>query len=200
VSKESIQYTVSSTSQPLSQRPSSPSSKVSPLPFSLLPTHSLPTPHSPLHMKSWLVIGCVTLAITLLSSIIRPDDAKWFRRLQRPQWLTFEKLIPVIWTIVFIGGGWSAYIVWEQTQSWAWMIAYIVLELVTIAFTPALFWSHSLKLATYIGGTGFLIALGLAIDTTQISVWAAALLIPYLLWSPIGTATTWQMNKLNPQT
>jgi translocator protein len=28
-------------------------------------------------------------------------------------------------------------------------------------------------------------------------MWAAVLLIPYLLWSPIGTFTTWQMDKLN---
>ncbi|MEM9949495.1 MAG: TspO protein, partial [Cyanobacteria bacterium P01_D01_bin.36] len=26
---------------------------------------------------------------------------------------------------------------------------------------------------------------------------AAVLLIPYLLWSPIGTITTWEMSKIN---
>ncbi len=148
-------------------------------------------------LKSWMVIGIVTLAIALLANIIKPKDVKWFRRLQRPRWLTFEKLIPVIWSTVFVCGAWSAYVVWEQTQSWTWMAAYILLELVTIAFTPALFWSHSLKLATYIGGLGFAIALCLTLAVLGVSVWAAALLIPYLLWSPIGTFTTWEMNKLN---
>ncbi len=148
-------------------------------------------------LKSWMVIGIVTVAIALLANVIRPKDVKWFRRLQRPNWLTFEKLIPVIWTVVFICGAWSAYIVWEQTQSWGWMIAYIVLELVTVTFTPALFWSHSLKLASYIGGTGFVISLLLALSVLKISAWAAVLLIPYLLWSPVGTFTTWEMDKLN---
>lgn len=146
-----------------------------------------------------MVVGIVAGAIALLANIIRPKDIKWFRRLQRPDWLTFEKLIPVIWTVVFICGGWSAYIMWERTQSWGWMAAYILLELVTVAFTPVLFWSHSLKLASVIGGTGFVIALLLALSATQVSGWAAALLIPYLLWSPIGTLTTWQMDKLNPR-
>ena len=150
-------------------------------------------------MKSWLVIGGVTLGITFLSSIIRSEDAKWFRRLQRPTWLTFEQLIPVIWTTVFICGGWSAYIVWENTQSWPFMFAYILLEVVTIAFTPALFWTHSLKLASVIGGCGFVICLLLGLSVLQVSSVAAGLLIPYLLWSPIGTFTTWQMDKLNPQ-
>ena len=148
-------------------------------------------------LKSWLVIGIVGLVIALLANVIRPKDIKWFKRLQRPSWLTFEKLIPVIWTVVFVCGGWSAYIVWERTQSWGWMVAYIVLELVTVAFTPVLLWSHNLKLATFIGGSGFVIGLLLTLGVLQVSGWAAALLIPYLLWSPIGTATTWQMNKLN---
>ncbi|MGI8936061.1 tryptophan-rich sensory protein [Leptolyngbya sp. BC1307] len=149
-------------------------------------------------LKSWMVIGGVTLAVALLSNIIRPKDIKWFRRLQRPDWLTFEKLIPVIWTTVFICGAWSAYIVWEQTQSWSWMAAYLLLEVVTASFTPVLLWSHSLKAATFIGGLGFVIGLLLALGTFQISVWAGILLIPYLLWSPIGTYTTWRMDQLNP--
>lgn len=150
-------------------------------------------------LKSWMVIGGATLAVALLSNIIRPKDIKWFRRLQRPSWLTFEKLIPVIWTTVFVCGAWSAYIVWEQTQSWAWMASYLLLEVVTASFTPVLLWSHSLKAATYIGGAGFVIGLLLALGVSQISVWAGVLLIPYLLWSPIGTYTTWEMDRLNHQ-
>ncbi len=148
-------------------------------------------------MKSWLVIGIVTVAIAFLSNIIRPKDIKWFKRLQRPRWLTFEKLIPVIWITVFICGGWSAYIAWEQTHSWTIMMGYVVLELVTVAFTPVLFWSHSLKAASVVGGTGFVICLLLALSVLKVSLWAAVLLVPYLLWSPIGTLTTWEMDRLN---
>ncbi|MEM6598319.1 MAG: tryptophan-rich sensory protein [Cyanobacteria bacterium P01_D01_bin.36] len=148
-------------------------------------------------LKSWMVVAGVAFAIAMLSNIIRPADVKWFRRLERPSWLTFEKLIPVIWTVVFVCGGWSAYITWEATQSWVWMSAYILLEVVTIAFTPVLFWSHSLKLASVIGGVGFAIALVLALGALEVSAWAAVLLIPYLLWSPIGTITTWEMSKIN---
>ena len=150
-------------------------------------------------LKSWMVIAGVGFAIAMLSGIVRGQDAKWFRRLERPQWLTFEKLIPVIWTIVFVCVGWSAYIIWENTQSWKLMATYIVLELVTIAFTPVLFWTHNLKLASIVGGLGFVICLGLALSILSISGWAAALLIPYFLWSPIGTYTTWKMDQLNPQ-
>lgn len=67
-------------------------------------------------IKPWMVIGAVTLLVALGSNIILPKDVKWFKRLQRPKWLTFEAAIPIIWTIVFICGAWSAYIVWKQIQ------------------------------------------------------------------------------------
>jgi tryptophan-rich sensory protein len=34
--------------------------------------------------------------------LITPNDAKWFKRLQRPRWLTFEPAIPFIWIVIFI--------------------------------------------------------------------------------------------------
>nr|WP_139253753.1 tryptophan-rich sensory protein [Hydrococcus rivularis] len=45
---------------------------------------------------------------------------------------------------------------------------------------------------------GFFLALILALMVLPISGWASLLLLPYLLWSPIGTLVTWQMMRLNP--
>jgi translocator protein len=76
---------------------------------------------------------------------------------------------------------------------------YLLLEIVTIAYTPVMFRLRSLKIGTIIGGTGFVIALLVAIALLGISGTAALLLVPYLLWSPIGTYTTWEMSRLNRQ-
>ena len=57
-------------------------------------------------IRSWMVIGGVTLLVALGANIITPKDVKWFKRLRRPSWLTFEAAIPIIWTIVFICGAW----------------------------------------------------------------------------------------------
>lgn len=148
-------------------------------------------------VRDWMVIGGVTFAIALLANVVRPADVKWFRRLRRPQWLKFESLIPLVWTVVFICGGWSAYIVWQQSQSWLAMAAYIVLELLVVAYTPATLWFRSLKLGTYLGAAGSLLGLIIAGWVSQYSIWATVLLIPYLLWSPTGTWITWQMYQLN---
>ncbi|BAY09753.1 TspO/MBR family protein [Calothrix sp. NIES-2098] len=154
-------------------------------------------------IRSWMVIGGVAFVVALAANFITPSDRKWFERLQRPRWLTFEAAIPIIWTVIFICGAWSAYIVWERNPgtnaTWLLMGLYLLLEIVTIAYTPVMFRLRSLKVGTILGGTGFIIGLLLALAVLTTSVWAALLLVPYLLWSPIGTYTTWQMLHLNPQ-
>jgi len=154
-------------------------------------------------IKSWMVIGGVAFVVAAAANLITPSDRKWFQRLQRPRWLTFEAAIPIIWTVIFICGAWSAYMVWERepgsTKTWLLMGLYLLLEIVTIAYTPVMFRLRSLKVGTILGGTGFIISIILAIAVLSISPWAALLLVPYLLWSPIGTYTTWQMINLNPQ-
>ncbi|YAF96642.1 MAG: TspO/MBR family protein [Nodularia sp. CChRGM 3473] len=154
-------------------------------------------------IRSWMVIGGVAFLVALAANLITPSDRQWFKRLQRPRWLTFEAAIPVIWTVIFICGAWSAYIVWESnpgtTSTWILMGFYLLLEIVTIAYTPVMFRLRSLRVGTILGGTGFIIGLVLTLAVLPISTSAALLLVPYLLWSPIGTYTTWQMISLNPQ-
>ncbi len=150
-------------------------------------------------IRSWMVIGGVTLLVALGANIITPKDVKWFKRLRRPSWLTFEAAIPIIWTIVFICGAWSAYIVWENTRNWYLMGFYLLVEIVIIAYNPVMLRTHSLRNGTIIGGTGAILGILLTLTVLPISIWAAALLLPYIIWSPIGTYTTWEMMKLNPQ-
>ncbi|MES1026548.1 TspO/MBR family protein [Gloeocapsa sp. BRSZ] len=153
-------------------------------------------------IRSWMVIGAVAFLVALGANLITRGDRQWFKRLRRPGWLTFEPLIPIIWTIIFICGAWSAYIVWEANpgMSFTWLLMgfYLLLEIVTIAYTPVMFRTRSLRVGTIIGGTGAIIGLLLTFTVLPISGWAALLLVPYLLWSPIGTYTTWAMMRLNP--
>lgn len=154
-------------------------------------------------IKSWMVIGAVALVVVLGGGLIKPGGARWFNRLQRPRWLTFERAIPFIWTVIFICGAWSAYIVWESepgsTKTWLLMALYLLLELVTIAYNPVMFTFRSLKVGTIIGGTGAVLGFILALLVLPISIGAFMLLVPYVIWSPIGTYTTWEMMQLNPE-
>ncbi|MEL6494230.1 MAG: TspO/MBR family protein [Cyanobacteria bacterium J06623_7] len=153
-------------------------------------------------IPSWLVIGIITLAIPFACNrLISSRDFRWFKRLRRPDWLTFEWAIPLIWTVVFICGAWSAYNVWEQNppQTWLLMLGYVVVETAISLYTLVMYKIRSLKIGTIIGGTGFFLGAILAIMVQPVSNTAFLLLIPYLLWSPVGTFVTWQMMQLNPR-
>lgn len=151
-----------------------------------------------MNIPSWLVIGAITILVAMAGNLLSSQDRRWFKRLRRPQWLTFEAAIPLIWIFVFICGAWSAYLVWEATANWLLMAFYLLVEVLIVAYTPVMCKLRSLKIGTIIGGTGFFVGLGLAITILPISGWATLLLLPYLIWSPIGTYVTWQMMRLNP--
>lgn len=154
-------------------------------------------------IPSWLVIAIVTLAVPLtLNRFISSKDFRWFKRLRRPDWLTFEGAIPIIWTVIFICGAWSAYNVWEanpgNVSTWLLMGFYLLVEITISLYTLVMCKTRSLKVGAIIGGTGFFLGLILAILVLPISNTAFWLLVPYLLWSPVGTFVTWQMMQLNP--
>jgi tryptophan-rich sensory protein len=78
------------------------------------------------------------------------------------------------------------------------MGGYLLLEVLTISYTPVMCVLRSLRVGTIIGGAGAVLGIILALVVLSISLWAFVLLLPYIIWSPIGTYTTWQMMKLNP--
>lgn len=154
-------------------------------------------------IRSWMVIGGVAFVVAIVTnSLLNPKDIRWFNRLSRPGWLTFEWAIPIIWTIIFICGAWSAILVWEKQpgtlQTWVLMGFYLLLELAILSYTTVMCKLQSLRVGTIIGGTGVVLGLLLMISVWPISTWAGILLIPFVLWSPIGTYTTWAMAHLNP--
>jgi Tryptophan-rich sensory protein (mitochondrial benzodiazepine receptor homolog) len=155
-----------------------------------------------MRLESWMVIGGVTLLVALGSSLIRPKDIPWVTRLDRPRWLFFEPAIPFIWTAIFICGAWSAILTWEQEpgslKTWLLMGLYLVLEVITVAYIPATVRLRSLTVGTILGGLGVILGIFLTLTVLPISGQAALLLVPYLIWTPIGTYTTRQMIDLNP--
>ena len=149
-----------------------------------------------------MVIGSVTFLVALGSSLFRPRDIPWVKHLDRPRWLFFEPAIPFIWTVIFICGAISAVFVWEKDPGsikiWSLMVGYLIVEIVTVAYIPATLRSRSLTVGKVLGAIGLISAVLLTLAILPISRMAALLLVPYLIWTPIGTYTTNQMIDLNP--
>jgi translocator protein len=147
-------------------------------------------------MAAALLILLVMVAVGVL---LNPglEQFAWFIRLRRPVWLTFERLIPVIWLAIYACFYASALLVWNASWSWGLMAGYLGLLLLVQSYTWLICRTRRLANGTAVGFAGWVWGLALTVVVLQVSALAALLLVPYLLWSPVGTFVTWQMQRLN---
>ena len=139
-----------------------------------------------------LVIG--TLVVVIMPS---REEFAWFLRLRRPRWLGFEGLIPLIWLAIYGCFYASALLVWNRTTSWGLMAGYLLLLVLVQSYTWLICRTRRLANGTAVGLAGWIWGVALTLVVAGSSQPAALLLIPYLLWSPVGTLVTWQMQRLN---
>ena len=139
-----------------------------------------------------LVIG--TLVVVIMPS---QEDFAWFLRLRRPTWLGFEALIPLIWLLIYGCFYTSALLAWNRTASWGLMGGYLLMLVLVQSYTWLICRTRRLANGTAVGLAGWLWGVALTVVVAGQSQPAALLLIPYLLWSPVGTLVTWQMQRLN---
>ena len=141
----------------------------------------------------------ILVVMALVCALLNPSREQfiWFLRLRRPAWLTFEGLIPLIWITIYACFYGSALLAWRASWSWALMAAYLLLLVLVQSYTWLICRSRRLANGTAIGLAGWLWGVALAVVVQPHSLPALLLLIPYLLWSPVGTLVTWQMQRLN---
>ena len=160
-------------------------------------------------MKARWIITAISAAIFFGGSLLTSLRDPWFQNLLRPNWLTFESLIPLIWSVIWICATISAILVWEKTRAspcpglvshrpWSLMGLYAALALLTSLYSPVVVELRTLLGGLIVGGAATLIAYILAVLVRPISAKASWLLLPYLLWGPIGTYLTWVLMQLNP--
>lgn len=117
--------------------------------------------------------------------------------LNRPAWLDFERFIPLIWIFIYGCFYFSALAAWYRSWNLSLMLLYLILLLLVQSYILVICKQKSIKNGTLIAFAGWLWGVILFTQIIQISIISAVLLIPFLLWSPIGTFVTWQMQKIN---
>jgi tryptophan-rich sensory protein len=150
----------------------------------------------PAAVPAWLVIAAVVFAVALLLNPSR-QEWSWFLRLQRPRWLSFERFIPLIWTAIYACFYASALLSWNAGGGWPLMAAYLLLLLLVQSYTLVICRTRRLASGTALGFAGWLWGMAVTAIVAPLSGRAALLLVPFLLWSPVGTFVTWRMDKLN---
>ncbi|MEB3262408.1 MAG: tryptophan-rich sensory protein [Cyanobacteriota bacterium] len=126
-----------------------------------------------------------------------PQDFRWFLMLRRPAWLSFERWIPLIWLLIYACFYASALLCWSVSSRWDLQLGYAGLLLLVQSYTLVICRTRRIRNGTVIGLLGWGWGVALAAVVAPLSAGAWLLLLPYLLWSPIGTLVTWQMQRLN---
>lgn len=147
-----------------------------------------------------LLLGFVALNALAASSgaVFRPGD--WYRALGKPPWTPPNWLFPLAWTILY---AMSAYAGYRFTLDAApgERIGPLILYGIQLALNAA--WSALFFGAHRIGWALVdVVALAVAIAATALafrasSPWAAALLIPYLLWVCFAAILNYSIFKRN---
>jgi tryptophan-rich sensory protein len=147
-------------------------------------------------MPAPLVILLVLVAVV---AGLNPNRSQfsWFLQLRRPAWLTFERWIPLIWITIYACFYGSALLAWNASWSLALLAGYLLLLVLVQSYTWLICRTRRLANGTVVGFAGWVWGVALAVIVLDSSRNAALLLLPYLLWSPVGTLVTWQMQRLN---
>ncbi|MFM8525705.1 MAG: TspO/MBR family protein [Cyanobacteriota bacterium] len=148
-------------------------------------------------MPAWLSILLVMLVL-LPALNPKQQEFQWFLKLRRPRWLTFERWIPLIWLLIYACFYASALICWQASRRPDLMAGYLLLLVMVQSYTLVICRSRRLRNGTLIGLLGWLCGVLLAMPVGSAAPAAGLLLVPYLLWSPVGTWVTWRMEALNP--
>ncbi len=154
-------------------------------------------------MKARWIITIISTAILVVGNLLSSLQNTWFQNLIRPDWLTFEFIIPFIWIFIWICTTISAIIVWEKAvnrDAKLFIILYALVATLTAAYSPIVVEFRSLIGGLIVGGLATLIVYILAFSVRKISPKASLLLLPYSLWGPIGTYITWVLINLNSVT
>jgi benzodiazapine receptor len=148
-------------------------------------------------MAGWFLVTFIAAAIGAWASM---DAPAFYGELQKPAWAPPSSVFGPVWTVLYVLMAYSAWLVWVRSGGDA---AYIALTLFLVQLALNALWSW-LFFAWHMGGMAFVdvmllwIALAATIIAFSRHSWiAAALLLPYWLWTTYAAALNYSVWKMN---
>ena len=152
-------------------------------------------------------------AIKLIVSLILPQIAgglgafftlssvqTWYLTLNKPSWNPPSWLFGPVWTTLYVLMGIACFLVWKSNHllKKQALIIYFVQLFLNLLWSPAFFGAQNPLLGLVVIIPMWACILACILKFRQINSWAAALLIPYLLWVSFATVLNATILSLNP--
>ena len=147
-------------------------------------------------MPPWLLILITVAVITL---VVNPTerDFVWYRSLRRPEWISRQPWVALVWPLISVGFYGSALAFWQTAASWGWVAAYAVLLVLLRSPRWLSCRLHNLSAGLPLRLLSWTLTLVLALIVGPASPLASVLLLPVLVWTPVEAAIDLRMVGLN---
>lgn len=130
------------------------------------------------------------------------EIGKWYDSLNKPSLNPPKWVFNVVWTILYILIGASAYLVYEQysihpKEVTTALFVFMVQHLLNLIWTPVFFGNKDLVGSFYIIGLMLPMIVWTMFEFSKVSMTAFYLMIPYLLWVSFATFLSFSFLILN---
>ena len=152
-------------------------------------------------IKALLVNLAIPLAVGGASALLTRESMEFYETVDKPAFAPPGTVFPIVWTILFLLMGVSAYLVWTQYRAplrrralWVYAI-----QLAVNFVWPLLFFRARAFLAAFVWLLALIVLIAVMIGLfCRIRRAAGLLQIPYLLWSIFAAALNlgvWLLNR-----
>ena len=123
----------------------------------------------------------------------------WYLTLNKPSWNPPSWLFGPVWTTLYVLMGIACFLIWKSNHPLKKqaLILYFVQLFLNLLWSPAFFGAQNPLLGVLVIVPLWACILFCILTFRQINIWAALLLISYLLWVSFATvlnATIWYLN------
>lgn len=124
----------------------------------------------------------------------------WFLTLNKPSWNPPSWLFGPVWTTLYVLMGIACFLIWKSNHPLKKqaLTLYFLQLVLNFLWSPAFFGAQNPLLGLVVILPMWACILACILTFRQINTWAAALLVPYLLWVTFATALNASIWSLNP--
>lgn len=141
----------------------------------------------------------IVFIAAFIGSRFLPDE--WFKQLKKPTWNPPNRVFAPVWTTLYALMAIAAWLVWEAggfEKAGAALGLFIAQLIFNAAWSWLFFGQHRPDLALVDIILLWLLIVATVIAFSQLSLLAAILLIPYLLWVSFASFLNFSIWRLNP--
>lgn len=145
----------------------------------------------------WSLVVFFACAVAAASSgaIFKPGP--WYESLRKPSWTPPNWAFPVVWSVLYLMIALAGWLVWRADPGspaiWFWGAQLLV----NATWSGVFFGLRRMDLAFYDIGFLWLLVAGFIVTASAVSISAALLFAPYLLWVTIAAALNWTVWRMN---